>query len=61
MNDGFGSIPDNFEATRWIGVLAQSPSASEERENKEANLKLRGLWNRAVSYVRGEDDESEES
>ncbi|MEA3438970.1 MAG: hypothetical protein U9R58_01680 [Chloroflexota bacterium] len=52
------SVLDSFEATRWIGVLAQSPSSSEEHEKQEADLKLRGLWSRAVNYVRREKDET---
>lgn len=40
------SVLDSFEATRWVIVLTKPASASEEHEKKEANLKLRNLWNR---------------
>ena len=54
------SVLDSFEATRWIGVLAQSPSSSEEHEKMEANLKLKDIWKRATKFVRGEKDEKKE-
>lgn len=54
------SVLDSFDATRWIGVLAQSPSSSEEHEKKEANLKLKDIWNRVTKVVRGENDEKKD-
>ncbi len=54
------SVLDSFEATRWIGVLAQSPSSSEEHKKMEANLKLKDIWKRATKFVRGEKDEKKE-
>ena len=54
------SVLDSFEATRWIGVLAQSPSSSEEHEKTEANLKLKNIWSSVTKVVRGENDEKKE-
>jgi predicted PurR-regulated permease PerM len=48
---------DSFEATRFLVVLAQPASSSEEHEKKEANLKLRDLWGK---ISRGDDKEAEE-
>jgi predicted PurR-regulated permease PerM len=54
------SVLDSFEATRWIGVLAQSPSSSEEHEKTEANLKLKNIWSRVTKVVRSENDEKKD-
>lgn len=54
------SILDSFDATRWIGVLVQSPSSSKEHEKEEANLKLKNIWNRVTKVVRGENDEKKD-
>ena len=54
------SVLDSFDATRWIGVLAQSPSSSEEHEKTEANLKLKDIWNRVTKVVRSENDEKKD-
>jgi predicted PurR-regulated permease PerM len=54
------SVLDSFEATRWIGVLAQSLSSSEEHEKMEANLKLKNIWSSVTKVVRGENDEKKE-
>jgi hypothetical protein len=37
------SVLDSFEATRWIGVLAQSPSSSGEHEKKGGGLETERL------------------
>ena len=54
------SVLDSFEATRWIVVLLRPSSSSEEHERKEANSKLRDLWGRASSVVKGKDEERAE-
>lgn len=52
------SILDAFEATKWIVVLSKPASASEELEKKEANMRLRNLWNRIAR--RNKKDEAKE-
>jgi len=54
------SVLDSFDATRWIGVLAQSLSSSEEHEKMEANLKLKNIWSSVTKVVRGENDEKKD-
>jgi hypothetical protein len=54
------SVLDSFDATNWIGVLAQSLSSSEEHEKMEANLKLKNIWSSVTKVVRGENDEKKE-
>ena len=53
-------VLDSFDATRWIGVLAQSLSSSEEHEKMEANLKLKNIWSSVTKVVRGENDEKKD-
>jgi len=53
------SVLDSFEATRWLVVLVQPTSSTEEHEKKEASSKLKDLWSK---ISRGDDkDDTDKS
>jgi predicted PurR-regulated permease PerM len=50
------SILEGFDSTRWITILLRTAGTGaevEEAERQEAFRHVRGLWNRAVTLVRG--------